>query len=84
MGEDGGLDSVVRPHFGEDRTDVALDGAFDEMEPPADLAVGQAGTDQGKDLPLPLGEALQLAARLGAAAQGATAQVCQHALGDTR
>src|SRR5882672_10644042 len=47
-----GPDAELRVGPGE----VALDGAFADEEPPADLLRRQAGGGQGGDVPLPAGE----------------------------
>lgn len=53
VGDDGGLDAVADVQAGEDRADVGLDGAFDDVEARGDLGVGQAGAEQGQDVAFP-------------------------------
>jgi hypothetical protein len=43
VGQDGGLHPVGQVQPGQDGADVALDGAFHEVEPVGDLCVGVPG-----------------------------------------
>src|SRR5689334_14055227 len=58
-GDDRGLDTALHAELGEQAGDVVLHRLLGEVQPLADLAVGEALADQGEDLPLPGGQALQ-------------------------
>lgn len=45
VGDDGGRGPVVDAEAGQDRADVRLDRAFDQVQPPGDLPVGQPAAE---------------------------------------
>ena len=56
VGDDDQLCAVARVELGQDAGDVGLDGGGADVEPGADLGVGQSLGDQGEDVALPVGE----------------------------
>ena len=48
--EDRCLDAVLQAEFGEDATDVGLDGLFADRQVPADLPIAVTASDQPQDL----------------------------------
>jgi hypothetical protein len=53
QGEDRGLDAVLQAEFGEDATDVGLDGLLADRQVPGDLPVAVTAGDQLKYVAFP-------------------------------
>lgn len=53
VGDDGGRGPVVDAEAGQNRADVCLDRAFDQVQPPGDLPVGQPAAEVRQHIALP-------------------------------
>ncbi len=53
MGDDGSRGPVADAEAGQDGADVRLDRAFDQVQPPGDLPVGQSAAEVRQHVALP-------------------------------